>query len=122
MAQLQFYALRVDLESLFDGLEKGSKFFYTRAGSSASVCASLVSGNDIPQLGNASEESSIASDAFLVTRTANVAVREVALNGGGKNYLVDQLANPDSVGLTPGGLWGDAILISPHRSLGLRKN
>jgi hypothetical protein len=113
MAQLQFYALRGDLESLFTGLEKGSKFFYTRMGSYAvSVCTSMVSGNDIPQLGKASGESSTTCDTFLVTRTASIAMREIDLDGGGEHYLVDQLANPDSVTLTPGGLRKDTILIS----------
>jgi hypothetical protein len=38
-------------------------------------------------------------------------VRPVALRSGGTNYHIDQLTNPDSIILTPGGLWTEEIVL-----------
>jgi hypothetical protein len=67
---------------------------------------------DLPQLGIANYDSAVACTGYLVTEAAaSVEVRHLATTDGPR-WLIDQLANGDSVTLRAGGARGPNTLLS----------
>jgi hypothetical protein len=49
---------------------------------------------------------------LVIESTASLVVRPVTQGGGGTKYAIDQLENPPSIFLRPGGVFGDTAVIS----------
>ena len=104
-----FFATRNDLLPILEAAEKDREIKYVKFGASATPSQeSFSTGAAIPRLGQPSYESSVASDTFLVCdRSEVIRPRQVS----GPRYLFDQLVNPDTISFTPGGLWGEDVLL-----------
>lgn len=113
MRRIHFFALKRDIENIVGEVESNQRIVYTKTANSLSSDAiSYERGVDIPGLGTASHHSAVASDSFLVSlREQRIKVRESIGDSGVSRYLIDQLVNPDTVVLTPAGLWGAEILL-----------
>lgn len=116
-----FFATKRDLESLLAAIEVMKPLRYTRTG--LFPCREVSSANsfaEIPNLGAITSEDYIAGDSYLVTpASAQVAIREVTQDRGGKLFAVDQQANPHSVAFWPGGEFQSfAILAGQVGTLG----
>ena len=113
MKQIHFYALKEDLLPVLEAVERGGPLKYVRMGQSSTPnYESFAHGAGIPNLGNASSDSASSGQSFLVAgRDVPVNVR--AINAAGvERYAIDQLVNPDTVTLTPGGIWGEDVVLS----------
>ena len=112
MTQTLFFLTKLDLVALFCAVEERESLLYVRAGSIGSEQTDQIgrfsSGLTIPTLGEATADSSMGSESFLVLpREVDVVLRRV-----GDYVLIDQLVNPDSIVLTPGGLRSKTALMS----------
>jgi hypothetical protein len=107
-SQIRFFATKNDLVPVLEALEAAREIKYVRfgvAGGSAPASFSAVA--VLPKLGIASHESSINSDTYLICGKAEtLRAREVA-----RGFVFDQLVNPDTVTFTPGGFWGEDVLL-----------
>ncbi len=66
----------------------------------------------IPDLGIAQKGATVTEPSYLVMdREAKIMVRAIPQRTGPSRYSIDQLENPDSVVLTPGGLFNNMDLI-----------
>jgi hypothetical protein len=112
MKQLLFFAVAEDLVPVFRAVEAAGDLRYATTGVfEAHEPQTFSKGAALPGLGRASASSSIAGASYVVVPAgAPVAVRKVDTDQGVR-FAVDQLDNPDSVSLTPAGLWqGDVVL------------
>jgi len=112
MREILFFSLRDDLPSLLDEVEQAAPLVYFRMGQfEGSIAPRFLRARDIPRLGEAAGDSTSLCDRFLVTlRDQPVRLRPVGAAVRERN-CIDQLWNPDSVTLCPGGLWkGDVLL------------
>ncbi len=110
MPELRFFAVDGDLLPVFRDVEARADFKYLRTGhfSHAEPLKPLTSGVDIPQLGNANCDSSIACDSYLACYADTViALRPINADMIG----IDQLWNPDTVTLTPSGKRTDEVAL-----------
>jgi hypothetical protein len=115
MKYIPFFALRGDLLPVLELVESQGPLNYTPIGNflGSEVEEGIrvfVTGAEIPNLGKARADSSVSCEAFLVCK------RETAINlriagKNGERICVDQLANPDSVTLRPGGVWTVDIVL-----------
>jgi hypothetical protein len=114
MTQLLFYATREDLLPIFAAAEIATLLKYARTGSFAQPQPPIfASGVDIPGLGTAASDASIACDSYLVLdRSTDAKVRQVQLRDGTTRFFVDQLINPDSIVITAGGIRTPGVLLS----------
>lgn len=68
---------------------------------------------DLPDLGRATAPDAIGCQSYLVTvRDLTVTPRRIVSNDGTVWYAIDQMMNPDTVEVSPGGLWKDDVVIS----------
>jgi hypothetical protein len=114
MKQLHFFALRDDIIPVLKIAEQGGSLRYIRIGQYIDTnFESYDQGEDIFNLGRAGADSASNGYSFLVfSRETIFNPRRVDTLNGGRRYLVDQLANPDTVTFDPGGLWGEDVIIS----------
>jgi len=71
------------------------------------------SGADFPHLGIAPSGHAIREPTFLVLdRETPLVIRDIPQLAGGVKYAIDQLENPDSTVLWPGGLHAPDVLVS----------
>src|SRR5688500_16564810 len=112
--QTHFFAVDDDLLPVFERVEGEVPLKYVLTGEKRSAAyQTFARGADLPHLGIADRDSAIACDDFLVTKLETpINLRPVRLSSGSKVFLVDQLFNPDSVTLAPGGLWGDDVVLN----------
>jgi hypothetical protein len=110
---MRFFATRGDLIPIIVEVERGTRFRYVQYGVYENrVFPEFRSGLDIPDLGQANNDSAVAYHKYLVIPLeAEVAVREMDRRVGGIGYFIDQLENPISVVFAPGGLFGNAVLL-----------
>jgi hypothetical protein len=108
---IHFYATKSDLLSIFDMVDSGLQ--YVRFGScSVPNPETFLSGPDIPNLGIASSESAVACDMFLVCdKTSKVIPCKFSTLKGEERFGFDQLNNPHTIVFSPGGLWGNDVLL-----------
>lgn len=93
---------------MLEDIEKERDLKYVQFGwSNTQAAASFATATVIPNLGMASHESAINCISFLICRKNDV-IQPRAVPG---RYVFDQLLNPETVTFTPGGLWGDGILL-----------
>ncbi len=113
MKQIQFFAIREDILLVLEAVERDEPLQYVRTGNELSQdFETFLHGTDIPNLGVADRETGSVCKAFLVTKTtAPITVRSIKGAGGVQRYLMDQLFNPDTVSLTPAGMWGEDIVL-----------
>ena len=108
-SQILFFATKNDLSSVLDSAEKKRQIKYVRTGLFRKPNPeSFLRGMDIPDFGVASNESADSCDTFLVC-DQNTEIRPREIRGQG--YAFDQLINPQTISFTPGGLWGDNVLL-----------
>jgi hypothetical protein len=114
MKQILFFALRDDLLPVLDAVERDGPLKYVRTGQFVSPNPqSFMRSAEIPDLGQANANSSIACESFLVTESAlPVNVRRITTTAGVERYCIDQLVNPDTIAFTPAGLWISDIVLS----------
>lgn len=113
MPQILFFATKEDLVPLLEAVEHTVSIKYVRMGwSPGPEFDTYARGSEIPNLGQASSESSISSDAYLVTlKERPVKTQSVRGLDRAQRYLLDQLGNPGSITFTPGGLWGNDVVL-----------
>ena len=113
MAEIGFYAVRDDLRPVLRAVEARFTLQYARTGHypCGSEVTCYVVSDDLPDLGIADSDSSIACTSYLVGRREELFVKHSILrNDGTQVFAIDQLMNPDTVTLTAGGWRGDAII------------
>jgi hypothetical protein len=144
-----FYATRDDLLEVMESVEHLTPLKYVRFGTVTKLPPeSFDVAVNIPNLGKASHPSAVGCEKFLVCdpRTAiqprqletltqgdsnrstiAIAGREYPIKkpcssalAGLDRYAIDQLANPDTITFTPGGLWKDDVML--HGSFGTASN
>ena len=106
--QRLFFATAEDLLAVFERIEARRRLAYTLTGLfETPVLMMTTCGAAIPTLHSpALSAGAIAGYNYLVTAADDsVVVREVPQRRGGVRYAVNQLANPRSVALMPGGLY-----------------
>lgn len=113
MKPLQFFATSADIQSVLNAAERDEPLQCVRTGNQLSqTFETFRSGKDIPGLGIADHETGTACSSFLVTfTTVPVVVRTLRGTDNAQRFLMDQLANPDTVTLTPAGTWGKNTIL-----------
>jgi hypothetical protein len=110
--QRLFFATAEDLLAVFDRVEARRRLAYTLTGLfETDELRTAPIGAAIPTLHSpAPDAGAIVGYQYLVTAADDpIIVREVPQRRGGVRYAVDQLANPRSVALMPGGLYAPDI-------------
>ncbi len=113
--QRLFFATADDLIPVFERVEAKHRLVYTLCGLFPSEERSSVSsGAAIPTLRSpAPHPSAIACPQYLVTAVGQrIIFRDSPQKSGGVRYAVDQLANPDSIIVQPGGLYPPEVLLN----------
>jgi hypothetical protein len=113
MKQIHFFALKDDLLPVLEAVECEVPLKYMLMGQSPKVeVESFSSGMEIPNLGISATESASSGRSFLVTgRAVPMEVRPIK-GPAGIRYSLDQLGNPDSVTFSPGGRWGEDVVLN----------
>lgn len=113
MPQTLFSPVKDDLLPVFETIEDGGALRYVKADRSLSPdYDSFNRGAEIPNLGKATSESAISSETFLVADPqTEINVRVVEQVDGIRSFHIDQLANPDTVTFSSGGIWKPSILL-----------
>lgn len=112
--QLSFFAAKADLESLLRSVECERRLQYVVAGlfdsPNVQPMQSLL---DAPDLGHVAVGDANHATAYLAaSREVSIQVRSVPQRQGSVMYAVDQLVNPKTIALRPGGAFGEACLIA----------
>ena len=108
-AQIRFFATANDLVPVLESIEIENKIKYVKLGRNETPAVeSFLTVTALPNLGRASNESSINCDSFLICRqNESIRARQVV----GHAFVIDQLLNPETVAFSPGGLWGSDTLL-----------
>jgi len=108
-----FYATKADLMPVLELVERKQPIKYTRCGTLATNSPEIfLQASDIPALGTAKCESASVGECFLVSsREVTIQPRAIKQNDGKTRFAFDQLYNPETVTLLPGGWWGKDILL-----------
>ncbi len=115
MTLILFFAVKEDLLHVLELVESKGPLKYATTGNFLrreieEGIRVFDTGAEIPNLGKASADSSGACEAFLVCEPATpINLRSAGRNG--ERVCVDQLANPDSVTFTPGGIWKEDVVL-----------
>jgi hypothetical protein len=114
MKHILFFAVENDLLPVFERVENEMPLKYVLTGHMPTAAyQSFARGTDLPNLGIATASSETACDTFLVTkRAAPITLRPIRYTSGIEVFAVDQLLNPDTVTLTPGGVWDKDIVLN----------
>jgi hypothetical protein len=111
--QILFFALQEDILSVLEIVETGGPIKYARMGGQFDTLKTFNAGAEIPQLGRASSDSSISCESFLVAhRETPIQLRFLEKVNNRQRFAVDQLLNPDTIALTPGGLWDEETVLN----------
>lgn len=80
---------------------------------STGVVAEFSTATNLPDQGRATAPDAIGCQSYLVTgRDLTVTPRRIVSNDGTVWYAIDQMINPDTVEVSPGGLWNGEVVIS----------
>lgn len=114
MSQILFFATRQDLLVVLSEFETNVPLQYMPTETTDSQSQhGYSSAKDIPRLGVAAYASAIACESYLIVpEEIQVRPRKIQLENGGVQYAFDQLQNPDTITLTPGGLWKNSTLLN----------
>lgn len=112
MKQLRFFAVEKDLLLVLMEIEKAMPLLYVQSDSDSAAVDSITTCAELPSTGIATKESAVNSISFVVAnRSTTIKTRQIRLNSGAVRYRVDQLENPDTVVLTPGGVWDADVVL-----------
>lgn len=114
MAQTGIYACDSDMLAVFDAVESGMDLVYARMHHQMSPRIQLVhKGRELPGVGSEAVDSSVRSCSWLVAhRDEPIHPRKIELIKGGVRYAIDQLANENTIEVTPGGRLRHTIVLS----------
>src|SRR5476649_144641 len=114
MTRIPFYAVKPDLLSVLEQVEHKCRVVYVQAGQHPTrQVQRFNTAAKLPAPGVATQPSSIGSVTYLVLREeTSLQLRPIELDAGPTVFAVDQLFNPNSVTLTPGGTWQDRMVIT----------
>ena len=113
MPQLQFFATKNDLLPVLESVEQKMALKYAltehRPVDRAEIFLSV---RDLPNLGVATHESASSCNQFLVVaKEKDIYPRALPAFQGKPRFAFDQLENPETVVLNPGGWWKGDILL-----------
>jgi hypothetical protein len=112
--QLSHFASKADLESLLRAIESRRPLQFVVTGLFDSpvieTIQSLLATSNLGQLDVG--DTNQAAGYLVANREIPVEVRRVPQHGGGVKYALDQLSNPTTIALRPGGSFGEMCLIS----------
>ncbi|MER9867629.1 hypothetical protein NKJ35_10595 [Mesorhizobium sp. M0136] len=113
MKQVHFFALKDDLLPMLEAVEHVIPIKYILMGQFPTMeFETFTNGRQIPSLGQSATGSASSGQSFLVTRRdIPIEVRPIKTVFGIR-YSLDQLINPDTVTLSPGGRWGEDVVIN----------
>jgi hypothetical protein len=113
MKQISFFALKEDILPVFQEFEARDPVNYVPAGiSNSSNYVIFSEGTAIPNLGIASKPAAINCVSFLVNVAGEkINLRTISTIGEKSCFAIDQLHNPNTIILSPGGLWDNEILL-----------
>jgi hypothetical protein len=116
MKVIHFFALKEDLVPMLKLVESKGPLQYVLTGNFPKREFKQIvfdTGLKIPNLGKATADQWIGCDAFLVCeREATINLRTLHGYDGHERICIDQLANPDSVTFTPGGMWNEDVVLN----------
>jgi hypothetical protein len=112
--QHSFFATPSDLDELLRSIEGAMHLRFVRTGLfDRPDPESTSSLRESPGLGVAVVGDAQREAGYLVMEsTASLVVRPVVQRSGGTKYAIDQLENPTSIFLRPGGVFGESAVIS----------
>jgi len=116
MKHVLFFALKEDLLPMLELVESKGILSYTRTGNflcreveeRISIFDNLAA---LPHLGIANANSSNLCHHYLAVEYGSPISQRHFEGLDGPRFCVDQLANPDAVEFTPGGLWNEDVVI-----------
>lgn len=112
MSDIHFFALTNDIFPLLQALEAQMLITYTTVKFDALPKQQWLTAEDLPDLGLSNSSQSVAATKYLITeRHTLIKERPVRQNSGELWYAIDQVLNPESVTLIPGGIWKNRIII-----------
>lgn len=113
MSEIAFYAVAGDLLPVLQELEKTTPLKYVRTGNFLNQQMEVfLQSSELPGLGTATSDAGIGCESFLVCHR-EAAVREERFLDvkGHPRRCIDQGFNPDTVILTPAGLWAETVVL-----------
>lgn len=112
---LHLFCARTDLIPVFEEVEAVTRLKYVRCGLfEEEVYDTLISGKEIPNLGNSVTGISISDPFYLVLPADTpVNIRPAPQRAGGVRYEINQGMNPDSITFRPGGMYSRSAMESP---------
>lgn len=116
MKHAAFYATTADMLGLLEELDQSLPLRYALCGNFLScdydpAQSCFDTGREIPHLGLADAESSIACKSYLTQMRPTTMIPRMIDGNDGRRVCIDQLRNPDSVIFTPGGVWTGTVLL-----------
>jgi hypothetical protein len=111
--QFMFYATARDLTPVLSLLEAQKKLQYTAMRHVVTnKPQTYFSYADIPEFGRADDATAVMNPKYLVALQGTaVQVETIYPKTGGINFAVNQGLNKDTVGLRPGGMYGNDVLL-----------
>ena len=112
MKRVPFFAAEDDLVSVLHIFEQGKALTYVRTDHYPREADAIMvnTSADLPNIGTATADDAVQCASYLVT-SSRPRFRKIQLNDGSDVFAMDQLLNPDSVTLTPGGVRApDAVI------------
>jgi hypothetical protein len=106
--------VKEDLLQVLEAVESNGNVEYVRTGGQLTAPSLTVVGHgkDIPNLGKATSETGNFCDTFLVCKSELEIVPRSLRVLGQERFFIDQLYNPNTVTLTPAGMWNPEILLA----------
>ena len=111
--QIMFYATAPDLGSVLADLEEIRSIQYVQTGLfKERAQRTYASFKEIPNFGRATNPAAIANPAYLVSvQGTEIHCREVPQRTGEIFFAVDQVVNPKTIHLQPGGAFGPTVIL-----------
>jgi hypothetical protein len=111
--QTMFFATTADVISVLSALEIAESPQYTRAGLfNTNRPQNYLSYVDIPDFGRTTHPNAVGNPTYLLSgQIVQIKVRDVPQKSGGVLFAIDQLENPDSIVLCPGGWYGNDVIL-----------
>ena len=108
-----FYATALDLSTLLSALEAIKPIRYTTMGLFKTKNPQTYSSfTGIPDFGRTIHPTAVTNPSYLLSiQGTQMHSREVPQKTGGVLFAVDQAENPDSVVFSPGGRYGNAVIL-----------
>jgi hypothetical protein len=114
--QVHIFATRSDLEPGLDHFEKENPVRYALTGLlHGPIFEQYESLLEWPGLGINTTGDHISGPTFLVVpRGIEIKAEPIPQRSGGVRYALNQKLNPQSIAFSPGGLFGDRVLVCGH--------